>query len=103
MPLEQFVPINSQQAYAIWHMQESETVILQQLDKQFADTMVYTAFKHPIKRIEWLAARLAYQSLCQAMNIPCLPIQKSLHGRPYIGNGQLHISLSRCFPFVGAT
>lgn len=100
MPLEQFVPINGNQVYVIWHIQESEDELLQQLHISSAETALYSAFRNPIKRIEWLAARLAYQRLCEEMNIPYAPIQKDSHGRPCIAD--VHISLSHCFPFAGA-
>jgi phosphopantetheinyl transferase len=102
MPLDQLVTISNNQAYAIWHIQESEEALLQQLHPAPADTALYTTFRHPIKRKEWLAARLAYQLLCQEMNIPDAPIRKDLHGRPYLGDDHIHISLSHCFPFAGA-
>lgn len=102
MPLEKFVAVNNNQAYAIWHIQESEGTLLQQLHTNSADIALYTTFRHPTKRIEWLAARLAYQRLCQEVNIPDVPIRKGLHGRPYVGDSHVHISLSHCFPFAGA-
>lgn len=102
MPLYQLVTISNNQAYAIWHIQESEEELLQQLHSKSADTALYTTFRHPIKRKEWLAARLAYQFLCQKMSIPYVLIEKDVHGRPYVGDDQVHITLSHCFPFAGA-
>ncbi len=102
MPLYQLVTINNNQAYAIWHIQEPEEALLQQLHAKSADMALYTTFRHPTKRIEWLAARLSYQLLCQEMNIPDAPIEKDVRGRPYLGDDHVHISLSHCFPFAGA-
>jgi 4'-phosphopantetheinyl transferase EntD len=102
MPLDELVAINDNLAYAIWHIQESEEALLQELHANPVDSALYTTFRHPIKRIEWLAARLAYQRLCQEMDIPYEPIRKGLYDRPYIGDGHMHMSLSHCFPFAGA-
>jgi 4'-phosphopantetheinyl transferase len=105
MPIGELRPLPTKQAYAIWHITESEEE-LQQLLATTIDQTAYTAISHPIKRKEWLATRLAYQYLCQAMLMPCYPIQKNIYGRPYIETTQetkhTHISLSHCFPFAGA-
>lgn len=101
MPLEELVAIHNNQAYAIWHIQESESTLLEQLQIKSADTRLYTTFRDAIKRREWLAARLVYQQLCQEVQMPYLPIHKGLYGRPYLADVHAHISLSHCFPFAG--
>ena len=83
-------------------MQESEQELFNKLAPTPAEVRLYDHFKHPKRRLEWLATRLAYQLLCKEMSLPHSPILKEVTGRPYLGTDKIHISLSHCFPFVVA-
>ena len=83
MSLEAFVPVSTYQAYAIWHITESEEA-LRNLLATTIDIAPCNDITHPTKRKEWLATRLAYQQLCEKMDVPCHPIHKNSHGRPYL-------------------
>ena len=102
MPTHQLNHISSSQAYLIWHIQESEQELFNKLAPNPAEVALYDHFKHPKRRLEWLAARLAYQLLCKEMNLPYSLILKEASGRPYLASGKVHVSLSHCFPFVVA-
>jgi 4'-phosphopantetheinyl transferase len=100
MPLQQLIRLNSDQAYGIWHIQETEEELAANLQPALAAGAAYSSFKHPQKRLEWLATRVAYQQVCQALQTPCMGILKTPNGRPYLANNYGYVSLSHCFPFA---
>lgn len=106
MPLEALVPVNTHQTYAIWHITESEETLRKLLATNI-NIAPCNAITHPRKRREWLATRLAYQHLCEEIDVPFLPMHKNSHGRPYVevalqAKQHFYISLSHSFPFAGA-
>jgi phosphopantetheinyl transferase len=101
MPIHEVNHLNTQQAYLVWNIKESEEELLTQFKPTLTKAELST-FKNNKRRLEWLASRIAYKKLCQQLDIPCNSILKDGNGRPYPSNKNHYISLSHCFPYAVA-
>lgn len=102
MPLIKLHEINQQAAWAIWKVEEDladlKKAILPEHDKLDELSKIH----HPQKQQEWLAARLATQTLLQHFREPFNGILKDRHGKPYCSESHFHLSLAHSFPYAVA-
>jgi phosphopantetheinyl transferase len=100
MPVYKLNYTNNPYGYLVWYIKESEEELLSKIRLSLEEQAMYSSLGHFKKRLEWLASRIAYQSLCAHLQIPSIPICKDQNGRPYLAGSKTHISISHCFPFA---
>lgn len=103
MALTKLAKINENSFWAIWKIEEPlvELVTLLSPSIDEFNTMEATVH-HPKKKLEWVAGRLALKSLLGHLQIPDWKIVKDDHGKPYLVDQNIHISLANSFPYATA-
>jgi 4'-phosphopantetheinyl transferase len=102
MPSCNFTRINDHSAHLLWHITEPERVLLRESDLSPAAQAAYQEIRHPRKRREWLAARLALKELLAKWGHGYTDPQKDAWGRPHLANSSLYLSIAHNFPFAFA-
>jgi len=98
MPLEN-VRADAHRAWALWNIRENESW----LQKEIAlPDNTYDAITNPYKRLEYLAGRLLIKALLTKWNLPYHGLTKNEHGKPFLVNHDIHVSLSHSYPYVAA-
>jgi 4'-phosphopantetheinyl transferase len=97
MPLIKIQDTGKQCGWVLWFISEKEEEIALLL-KENPDSSIV----HNIKRLEWLAGRLALQHLTKYFGLEYEGTMKDEFGKPYLKNLPHHISLSHSFPYVAA-
>lgn len=87
-------------SWALWQIEESEEALLNLLDPSLFSLEELYGIKVAQRRLEWLACRIALQSLLSRFQGGRL--QKNEHGRPYLHDCGWHVSLSHAYPFAAA-
>ncbi len=85
--------------FLIWRLDEPLTQLLDLLPEG-TDTGELRTISHPQKQREWLASRIALQSLCLKAGIPYQGIYKDPHGKPYLTGASVEISMSHSVDYV---
>lgn len=83
----------------VWKITEEEFELDEALQ---IDESVPNQITHTQKRLEFLAARVLLQALLLRLKLPFEGLIKDKHGKPYLKNSTLHISLTHSYPFVAA-
>lgn len=94
------VPDQASGQWALWQIAETEAELLAQINPAYFAMEELATIQVAQRRQEWLACRLALQSL-----LPALPVgrlKKNEAGRPYLSAGGWHVSLSHAYPFAAA-
>jgi 4'-phosphopantetheinyl transferase len=102
MPPCSFTKINNHSAHLLWHIAEPEEVLLRASDLGPAAQAAYQAIRHPRKKREWLAARLALKELLAKWGHAYTDLEKDAWGRPHLANSGLYLSIAHNFPFAFA-
>lgn len=87
-------------SWALWKISESEEELLSKLDSVCFSREELAQIRVPQRKLEWLACRLALQSLLTEME--GVQLQKNERGRPYLQPSSGHVSLSHAYPFAAA-
>lgn len=98
MPLEK-LEISHEQAWARWRIEESEDV-LADLIKPFET--ISDTIKNPMKRLEWMAGRVAVKTLMERSGLVFQGVTKDEHGKPFPIGSSYQLALSHSFPYVAA-
>jgi 4'-phosphopantetheinyl transferase len=101
MPLHRLLTINQDLYSLIWVIEETEEDLLGQLSPTIP-LKDYEKIYHTRRRLEWIAARLALQKLCDHLGYTYQAIVKNFWGKPYLANNHFYISLAHSFPFAVA-
>lgn len=103
MALTKLAKINDNSFWAVWKIEEPLTELVELLCPSFLEyKRMEATVHHPKKKLEWLAGRLALKSLLNYLNIPAWKIIKDHHGKPYLVDQNIHISLANSFPYASA-
>ena len=96
MSIHKLYHLDMHTAYLIWYIEEKEEEFIRILNPNEP----FLSIQHTVKRLEFLASRIAYQQLCKEMALPYNPLLKDNIGKPYIANSTACISISHCYPFA---
>lgn len=100
MALTKLVKINENSFWAIWKIEEPFSRLLNSLSISSSTLKeMEVTVHHPKKKLEWLAGRLALQSLLEQFGKTDWNIIKDSHGKPHLEDQSLYISLANSFPF----
>jgi 4'-phosphopantetheinyl transferase len=102
MPPCNFTRINDHSAHLLWHIAEPERELIRESDLSLAAQEAYQKIRHPRKRREWLAARLALKELLAKWGHAYTDLEKDVCGRPHLANSSLYLSIAHNFPFAFA-
>jgi hypothetical protein len=95
MPLREFHQVGLQSGWAIWHITENESQLLNGIIGSIPDEIV-----NEKKRLEWVASRQLILTLCNHLGLRFFGVRKDEFGKPFLEKYPHHISLSHSFPFV---
>ncbi len=99
MPVVRLDKVAAGHWLCLWHITEDEANLLQQVHDHGISTHQING-RHPQKRIESLAGRLAIRALTTAAEQPASDIVKDKHNKPHLANGNGHISMSHSWPYA---
>jgi len=103
MPSCNFTQISNHNTQLLWHITEPEEVLLEMSNLSHREQIAHKKIAHPLKRKEWLAARLALKRLLNRSGYAYTDLQKDSWGRPYLlSTSTLYLSLAHSFPFAFA-
>lgn len=86
----------------IWHIQETEEVLLSYLDKETTAFDYLKTITHPHKRLEYLASRALIKQLLDEKKINYAGVIKDQFGKPFLQDSTYHISISHCQDYAAA-
>ncbi|NJL15314.1 MAG: 4-phosphopantetheinyl transferase family protein [Microscillaceae bacterium] len=89
-------------AWGLWHTEETEAEMQQAFYWPGADKQGLALVGHPVKRREYLSARLALQALLALRGRKYTGLQKDAYAKPHLLGATYHISISHAFPFATA-
>lgn len=87
-------------SWVLWEIEESEEELLNLLDTSLFPQEELHRIKVAQRRLEWLACRIALQSMPGYLQRGQL--KKNEYGRPYLHDCGWHVSLSHAYPFAAA-
>lgn len=102
MPVFRSEKLRNGVQWVLWHMEESIEALEKEVILTASGREEWQNIRHPKKKQEWLAGRMALQHLCQTLSLPYQGIEKDKFGKPHLKDCPGHISLSHCFPFAAA-
>lgn len=100
MPLYKLEKLSSERVIAIWLITESLSEILNIASVYFQEVKIPEYIKHPDKKVEWLASRLALKFCCDLMHIPYQGTYRTDTGQPLLVGNKAHISVSHSVDFA---
>ncbi len=89
--------LGKDQAWAIWHIEETEEELSFEAEQSCPDEIIFQQ-----KRLEWLAGRALIRSLVENCGMDYLGLRKDEFGKPFLKEHPHQISLSHSFPYVAA-
>jgi phosphopantetheinyl transferase len=98
MPLEN-IHKGADRTWALWKIEENEETLQGLIS---ADEVAPESIANPFKRLEYLAGRLLLKQLLAEWNIDYKGIVKDQHGKPFLRDLDIHISMSHSYPYVAA-
>ncbi len=97
MPLVKIHSLGEEQAWGLWHMQETEGELSFASMESCPDEIVNTQ-----KRLEWLTGRTLIKALLENLGLQYHGLHKDKFGKPFLNDHPHHISLSHSYPYVVA-
>ncbi|PWJ54518.1 phosphopantetheinyl transferase [Dyadobacter jejuensis] len=101
MPLVHSELIDNKATLFLWELTEDESELRRQLHHKY-NMEELEAISHPQKIREWLASRLLLQLLAQQQELVYAGTQKDEHGKAFLINHNLQISLTHTQDYVAA-
>ncbi len=98
MPLEN-LHNSKNTAWALWKITEDESSLAALLQPY---EVIPSQITHPLKRLEFLAARLLLKKLLANWAVDYRGLTKNELGKPFLIDHPFHISLSHSYPYVAA-
>ena len=95
MPIIQKIE-DSSFTIALWKLEESVDVLMNNLNLDDCDRNTFSAFKLEKRKLEWLASRVLLKSL---LNKDC-KIEYNSEGKPSISNSEYNISISHSGEYI---
>jgi 4'-phosphopantetheinyl transferase len=86
----------------LWHITETIEELQLQLNATPSEWLEWQAIAHPQKKIEWLAGRVALQSLLREQNMSYEGLIKDDVGKPRLLHSSAHISITNTKEYVAA-
>ncbi len=97
MPLLEIHSLGENQAWALWHIRETEEEL-----SALAGEICPSEIVNGYKRLEWLTGRLSIKSLLENLGLQYHGIRKDEYGKPFLHLLPHQISLSHSYPYVAA-
>ena len=97
MPLQKVYKIGTEQAWALWHIAETEDELSFISQESCPEDIVNFQ-----KRLEWLAARALVKTLLEEFGLDYYGLRKDEFGKPFLKEHPHQISLTHSFPYVAA-
>jgi len=102
MALTKIVKINDKLSWALWKIDAPWTDLLHLLQPNDEEYQLLLKIRHPQKKAEFLAGRLALRDLLTSIGIHEFEMYKDSHGKPHIKKYSIHISLANSYPHAAA-
>lgn len=102
MALTKIVKINDKLSWALWKVASPWTELLNERQISQEEYELLATISHPIKKAEFLASRLALHALLSSIGVDDYIMHKDMHGKPYLIDSSIHISLANSFPYATA-
>ena len=102
MPLIRLQKVNEDSWIGMWKVEEEVGWFFRQIDLSVEEPDVLNKISNHYKKLEWLATRMVMQAICAKIGIIYPGIVKDDHGKPFLKNHSLPISVTHSFPFVAA-
>lgn len=93
---------NSNYAWAVWKITESEDELLSMARLTSAEKADYEQIRHPNKRMEYAAGRLVLRKIVEQRHKEFHGIFKDDCGKPFLNVHSEAISMSHSYPLAGA-
>lgn len=84
----------------VWRIEEAPEFFLQHLIFSDWELDYFNGIKHPERRLSWLASRYLLKVLLETNEF--VELLFDVHGKPFLGAGSHHISLSHTHQFAAA-
>src|SRR4051812_43807948 len=97
MPLLKIHSLGKEQAWAVWHVTESE----QELSFRAMESCPGEIMNNQ-KRLEWAAVRALTRAVMENFGCEYHGLKKNEFGKPFLKKNPHHISLSHSYPYVMA-
>ena len=94
MPFIKLENLNETTQFGLWKVTEKEEELYANLTLSPYDIEEFNNITHPVRKLEWLAARKAMQELVKNSRYEYQGIQKEQNGKAHLFNQSLHISIS---------
>jgi 4'-phosphopantetheinyl transferase len=97
MPLDR-LHSSADSVWGLWRIAEDESA----LASEVPGDVISLAITNPLKRLEFFAGRALIRALLREWNISYKGVEKDEHGKPFLSNSDIHISLSHSYPYAAA-
>src|SRR5690349_19368962 len=97
MPIEK-IHREKNRAWALWHISENETALLNDADGE----TIPNTLTNPYKRLEHIAGRVLVKNLMTGLGLKFNGIRKDEYGKPFPSGSDYQLSLSHSYPYVAA-
>lgn len=94
MPIAQVTQLSPSVSFALWKIDESLEELMALYPFSKADTDILNEQKVEIRKMEWLAARLALKALLDNAGLTPFSIAKDKFGKPHLAGSNIGISIS---------
>lgn len=102
MPIVQLTQVNASVSFALWKIEESLEGLVALYPFSKEDMDVLNEQKLPVRKMEWLAARLALKALLEKAGLIPYSIVKDDFGKPHLRGCSTQISISHTSGFGAA-
>jgi 4'-phosphopantetheinyl transferase len=100
MPIIKHVKVNESSSWCLWHIEEDEKMLWQQLELPSIPSD-FSTISNSTKKLEWMASRLSLKYLINLHGCSFGPIYKDDFGKPFFST-EHHISLAHSYPYAAA-
>ena len=101
MPLLFNKILTSEIQFMVWKLTEPLSYFLENLDLNENEKKMLENISNEVKKIEFLAGKNAVLEMTKQMKIPFLGWEKDTHGKPFLINSKLQISLTHTLDYIG--
>ncbi len=102
MPIVKIENINKAVSWSLWKIEETADSLLQSSFLSKEETKSIKKISHDKRKKEWLAARLALQTVLQENGYRYKGLKKDPYYKPYPIGLPVHVSLAHSFPYAVA-
>jgi 4'-phosphopantetheinyl transferase len=102
MPIVRRWSLGTDCQVAIWETTETAAELAEQLTAQPDEWEEWLGISHPQKQLEWLAGRVALQTLLRENELIFSGLLKDEHGKPHLRHSAVGVSITHTNRFIGA-